>query len=98
MGRASTQVDADGLVCALYNYEEKTVAKNMHRAFIVEEDPVWVQDYGVVIHVVRDLVKAPAWSRLGVVVVFVVVSGVIFCISIDLGQYSGPCTFKEDEK
>ena len=54
----------------------------MHRALIVEEDSVWVQASGVVIHVVRDLVKARAWRGLGVVVVFVVELRVVLCLSV----------------
>ena len=56
----------------------------MHRALIVEENSVWVQASGVIIHVVRDLVKACAWRELKVVVVFVVGLGVVLCISVAL--------------
>ena len=56
----------------------------MHRAFIVEEDQVWVQASGVVIHVVRDLAKTCAWRGIGVVVVFVVGLGVVLYFSVAL--------------
>ena len=56
----------------------------MHRALIVNDNPVWIKAYGVIIHVVRYLVKARAWRGLGVVVVFVVRLGVVLCISVAL--------------
>ena len=61
----------------------------MHRALIVEEYPVWVQASGVVLRVVRDLVKSRAWRglRVVIVVVFIVGLGVVFCISIDLVRF-----------
>ena len=80
MGCASTQVDADGLVYVFYVCEESAVAKHIHRDLIIEENPVWIMASGVVIHVVRDLVKARAWRGLGVVLV--VGPGVVFCLSV----------------
>ena len=52
--------NVDGLVCVLYIFEEIAVDEHMHRAFIFDKDPVWVQSYGVIVHVVRDLAKARA--------------------------------------
>ena len=82
MGCASTQVDADGLVYVFYVCEESAVAEHIHRDLIIEENPVWIMASGVVIHVVRDLVKARAWRGLGVVVVFVVELRVVLCLSV----------------
>ena len=59
----------------------------MHRDLIVEEDPVWVQAFGVVIHVVRDLVKARACRGIGVVAIFVVKLGVVFYLSVALVHF-----------
>ena len=59
----------------------------MHRAFIFEEDPVWFQASGFVLHVVINLVKAHAWRGLGVAVVFVVGLGVVLCLSVDLVRF-----------
>ena len=84
MGRASTRVDVDSIVCIIYICEERAVDERMHRAFIVEENPVWVQVSGVVIHVVRDLAKSRAWHGIGVVVVFVVGLGVVLCLFVAL--------------
>ena len=63
------------------------VDEHMHCALIVEEDPVWVQASGVVIHVVRDLVRSTAWSGLGFLVVFVVGLGVVLCLSASLVRF-----------
>ena len=87
MGRASTWVDVDGIVCVLYIFEESEVAEYMHLALISKENPVWIQASGVVVRVVRDLVKACTWRGLGVVVVFVVRLGVVFCLSVALIRF-----------
>ena len=60
MGRASDRVDINGLVYVLDIFYEHAADEHMHCAFIVEEYLVWVQASGVVLHVVRDLVKARA--------------------------------------
>ena len=60
MGRASTRVDVDGIVCILYVSEESLYDEHVHRYLIVEENPVWIKASGVIIHVVRDLVKPRA--------------------------------------
>ena len=59
----------------------------MHLALISKENPVWIQASGVVVRVVRDLVKARAWRGLGVVVVFVVGLEVLFCVSVALVRF-----------
>ena len=59
----------------------------MHRAFIVDEDPVWFQASGVVLRVVIDLVKAYTWRGLGFAVVFVVRLGVVLCLSVALVRF-----------
>ena len=56
----------------------------MHCALIVEEDSMCAQATGVVIHVLRYLMKARAWSGLGVAVVFVVGIGFVFYLSVAL--------------
>ena len=58
----------------------------MHRAMIIKEDPVWVQASSVVLHVMRDLVKARAWRGLGVVI-FVVGLRVVLCFSVDIFRF-----------
>ena len=84
MGRTSTQVDVDGLVCILYVYEESAVAEHVHHDLVVEKDPVWIKVSRVVIHVMRYSVKARAWRGLGVVVVFVVGIGFVLSLSVAL--------------
>ena len=60
------------------------VAEHVHRAMIVEENQVWIKASGVIIHVVRDLVKSRAWCGIRAVVVFIVGLGVVFCLSVAL--------------
>ena len=68
----------------MYIFEESEVAEYMHLALISKENPVWIQASGVVVRVVRDLVKARAWRGLGVVVVFVVGIGFVLSLSVAL--------------
>ena len=87
MGRASARVYVDGLVCVLDICKERAVAEHMHRDFVFEEYPVWIQVSGAVLHVVRDLMKSRAWCGLGVVVGLVVGLGVVFYISVALFRF-----------
>ena len=72
MGRAFTWVEVDGIFYFLYVCKDITLDEHMNRVLIVKENPVWIKTSGVIIHVVRDLVKAHAWPGLVVVVVVVV--------------------------
>ena len=87
MGCADAQVGVDGLVCVLYVYKESAVDEHLHQDLVVQKYPVWIKASRVVIHVVRYLVKACAWRGLGVVVVFVVGIGVLFCSSFALFRF-----------
>ena len=66
----------------MYVCEETVIAEYVHRALVFKKDPVWIKASRVIIHVVRYLVKARAWSGLGVVAVFIVGLGVVFCLSV----------------
>ena len=59
----------------------------MHRDLIFKENPVWIKSYGVVIRVVRYLVKARAWRGIGFVVVFVVGPGVVLFLFLSLACF-----------
>ena len=83
----SIQVDVNGLVYVLEIFHLRAVAKNMHRALFFKEDPVWVQASGVVLHVVRDLVKARTWRGIRVVFVLVIGLGVLFYLSVALIRF-----------
>ena len=60
------------------------VSEHVHRALVVEKDPICIEASCVVVHVVRYLVKACACRGLGVVVVFVVGLEVLFYFSVAL--------------
>ena len=81
---ASTQVDVNGLFCVLYVCKERAIAENVHCALVVEKNSSWIKVSCVIIHVVRYLVKACAWRGIGVVAIFVVGIGVVFCFSVAL--------------
>ena len=68
----------------MYVLEESAVSEHVHCALIFKENPVWIKASGVIIHVVRDLVKSCASRELRVVVIFVVKLRVLFYISVAL--------------
>ena len=80
MGRASSLVDVDGLVCVMYVFKKIAVAEHVHCALVVEKDPVWIEASCIVVRVVIYLVKAHAWR--GFLVIFVVGLGVVFYLSV----------------
>ena len=57
---------------------ERVVAEHVHHALIFSENPVWIKASSVIIHVVREMVKARALRGIRVVIVFVVELGVLF--------------------
>ena len=87
MGRSPACVYIDGFVYGLDVYEERAVAKCMHCAMVVKENPVWVHAFSFILHVMGYLVEARAWRRIGVIVVFVARIGAVFCFSVAFIHY-----------
>ena len=61
---------------------ERVVAEHVHRALIFYKNKVWIQASGVIIRVMREMVKARALRGIRAVIIFVVELGVVFLLSV----------------